>query len=332
MEKRAVAAAGSATVPDVRWSDVGGQHAAKAAILETVQLPLQQPHLFSAGLRQRSGVLLYGPPGTGKTLLAKAVATECRLAFLSVKGPELVSSYVGESERQIRDVFERARDAAPCVIFFDEIDALAPNRGAASDSGGVMDRVVSQLLAELDGVQPSAQVFALAATNRPDLLDPSLLRPGRFDKLVYIGVAEDRAQQLQVLTALTRKFALAADVSLPALAERCSLRFSGADFYALCADALMRAIRDQAAALPAPSLVEASLGRDEDEDEDEDEDDGGAGAPEAPAPKVVVAARHFAQALETLTPSVSVEEAARYQRIQESFLQPERGGVQNGHS
>jgi peroxin-6 len=237
---------------------------------------------------------------------------------------------VGESERQIRDVFERARDAAPCVIFFDEIDALAPNRGAASDSGGVMDRVVSQLLAELDGVQPSAQVFALAATNRPDLLDPSLLRPGRFDKLVYIGVAEDRAQQLQVLTALTRKFALAADVSLPALAERCSLRFSGADFYALCADALMRAIRDQAAALPAPSLAEASLGRDE--DEDEDEDDGGAGAPEAPAPKVVVAARHFAQALETLTPSVSVEEAARYQRIQESFLQPERGGVQNGHS
>ena len=129
MEKRAVAAAGSASVPDVRWSDVGGQHAAKAAILETVQLPLQQPHLFSAGLRQRSGVLLYGPPGTGKTLLAKAVATECRLAFLSVKGPELVSSYVGESERQIREVFERARDAAPCVIFFDEVDALAPNRG-----------------------------------------------------------------------------------------------------------------------------------------------------------------------------------------------------------
>ena len=135
---------------------------------------------------------------------------------------------------------------------------------------------------------------------------------------------------MQVLTALTRKFALGPDVSLAALAERCSLRFSGADFYALCADALMRAIRDQAAALPPPSLAEASLGRD-DEDEGEDEDDGGAGAPEAPAPKVVVAARHFEQALETLTPSVSVEEAARYQRIQESFLQPERA-VQNGHS
>ena len=133
---------------------------------------------------------------------------------------------------------------------------------------------------------------------------------------------------MQVLTALTRKFTLGPDVSLAALAERCSLRFSGADFYALCADALMRAIRDQAAALPPPSLAEASLGRD---DEDEGEDDGGAGAPEAPAPKVVVAARHFAQALETLTPSVSVEEAARYQRIQESFLQPERA-VQNGHS
>ena len=138
---------------------------------------------------------------------------------------------------------------------------------------------------------------------------------------------------MQVLTALTRKFALGPDVSLAALAERCSLRFSGADFYALCADALMRAIRDQAAALPPPSLAEASLGRDdEDEGEDDGEDDGGAGAPEAPAPKVVVAARHFEQALETLTPSVSVEEAARYQRIQESFLQPERAAVQNGHS
>ena len=306
MEKRAVAAAGSASVPDVRWSDVGGQEAAKAAILETVQLPLQQPHLFSAGLRQRSGVLLYGPPGTGKTLLAKAVATECRLAFLSVKGPELVSSYVGESERQVRQVFERARNAAPCVIFFDEIDALAPNRGAASDSGGVMDRVVSQLLAELDGVQRAGQVFSLAATNRPDLLDPALLRPGRFDKLVYIGVAEDRAQQLQILRALTRKFTLAGDVSLPAIAERCSLRFSGADFYALCADALMRAIREHAAALPAVVPQEPSAGP---------EDDGGT----QDAPEVTVAARHFALALEALTPSVSEAEAARFRQLQESF-------------
>ena len=157
-----------------------------------MQLPLQQPHLFSAGLRQRSGVLLYGPPGTGKTLLAKAVATECRLAFLSVKGPELVSSYVGESERQVRQVFERARDAAPCVIFFDEIDALAPARGATADAGGVMDRVVSQLMAEIDGVGSSkkSELFVLAATNRPDLLDDALLRPGRFDRLVYLGPPE----------------------------------------------------------------------------------------------------------------------------------------------
>ena len=140
-----------------------------------------------------------------KTLLAKAVATECSLNFLSVKGPELLNMYVGESEKNVRDLFEKARNAKPCVIFFDELDSLAPNRGNGADSGGVMDRIVSQLLAELDGLQKSNDVFVIGATNRPDLIDPALLRPGRFDSLVYLGVSDNHQDQLKILKALTRK-------------------------------------------------------------------------------------------------------------------------------
>ena len=352
-EKRAQAAmgAGVARIPDVRWEDVGGQDEAKATILETVQLPLQQPHLFQGGLRQRSGVLLYGPPGTGKTLMAKAVATECRLAFISVKGPELISSYVGESEKNVRELFERARDNAPCVIFFDEIDALAPKRGASADSGGVMDRVTSQLLAELDGVGTTANVFSLAATNRPDLLDGALLRPGRFDKLVYISPPETHEQQLQVLRALTRKFNLAPDVDLAALVEQCPLRFTGADFYALAAKALLIAIREYAEAHPKKSHLTPRAARppttrrardqpigdeptiqdgsddddeDEDEDEDEEEDDDDDYADESPPepeppPVIIVEARHFTDALQEVTPSVSVAEMEKYRQLQASF-------------
>ncbi|KAM8878072.1 peroxisomal ATPase PEX6 isoform 2-T2 [Spinachia spinachia] len=172
------AAIGAPKIPDVRWEDVGGLQQVKKEILDTVQLPLQRPELLSLGL-SRTGVLLYGPPGTGKTLLAKAVATECSMTFLSVKGPELINMYVGQSEENIREVFSRARSAAPCVVFFDELDSLAPSRGRSGDSGGVMDRVVSQLLAELDALQSAVGVFVIGATNRPDLLDQSLLRPGR---------------------------------------------------------------------------------------------------------------------------------------------------------
>ena len=196
-------------------------------------------------LTPRPGILLYGPPGTGKTLLAKAVATSCSLNFFSVKGPELLNMYIGESEANVRRVFQRARDARPCVVFFDELDSVAPKRGAHGDSGGVMDRIVSQLLAELDGISSSSSagdVFVIGATNRPDLLDPALLRPGRFDRMLYLGVSDTDTAQLRILQALTRKFRLDPALDLARVARECAFNLTGADFYALCADALLKAM------------------------------------------------------------------------------------------
>ena len=217
-------AIGAPKIPNVAWSDVGGLAHVKSAVMETIHLPLSRPELFAKGLKKRSGILFYGPPGTGKTLVAKAIATEFSLNFFSVKGPELLNMYIGESEANVRRVFQRARDARPCVVFFDELDSVAPKRGNQGDSGGVMDRIVSQLLAELDGMSgggssgsdgvsgneassntESSGVFVIGATNRPDLLDQALLRPGRFDKMLYLGVADTHEKQLRIIEALTRK-------------------------------------------------------------------------------------------------------------------------------
>ncbi|XP_054460043.1 peroxisomal ATPase PEX6 isoform X2 [Anoplopoma fimbria] len=285
-------AIGAPKIPDVRWEDVGGLQQVKKEILDTVQLPLQRPELLSLGL-SRTGVLLYGPPGTGKTLLAKAVATECSMTFLSVKGPELINMYVGQSEENIREVFCRARSAAPCVVFFDELDSLAPSRGRSGDSGGVMDRVVSQLLAELDALQSAVGVFVIGATNRPDLLDQSLLRPGRFDKLVYVGINEDRASQLQVLQAILRKFQLDSSVDLQQVVDSCPAHMTGADLYALCSDAMTAAIKRKI------SLIDAGL----------DSEDS----------PVLVSVEDFSSALESFKPSVSEKELLRYKNIQQKL-------------
>ncbi|KAL3275964.1 hypothetical protein HHI36_020696 [Cryptolaemus montrouzieri] len=234
---------GAPKVPKVQWDDIGGLKEVKEEIIKTINFPLKHPKLLaSTGLR-RFGILLFGPPGTGKTLLAKAVATECNLCFLSVKGPELLNMYIGQSEENIREVFERARGASPCIIFFDELDSLAPNRGVSGDSGGVMDRVVSQLLAEMDGINEKATVFVIGATNRPDLIDPALLRPGRFDKLLYVGPSIDFESRLSVLKALTRKFQLDEDVNLENVIKICPENISGADFYGICANAWNNAVR-----------------------------------------------------------------------------------------
>ncbi|XP_007458290.1 PREDICTED: peroxisome assembly factor 2 isoform X2 [Lipotes vexillifer] len=285
-------AIGAPKIPLVSWHDVGGLQEVKKEILETVQLPLEHPELLSLGLR-RSGLLLHGPPGTGKTLLAKAVATECSLTFLSVKGPELINMYVGQSEENVRQVFARARAAAPCIIFFDELDSLAPSRGRSGDSGGVMDRVVSQLLAELDGLHSTQDVFVIGATNRPDLLDPALLRPGRFDKLVFVGVSEDRASQLRVLTAITRKFRLEPSVNLVDVLDHCPPQLTGADLYSLCSDAMTAALKRRVQDL------EEGL------------------EPGSSAPLLTM--EDLLQAAARLQPSVSEHELLRYKSIQRKF-------------
>ena len=246
-------AIGAPKIPNVSWEDVGGLEHVKDAVMETIQLPLERPELFASGMKKRSGILFYGPPGTGKTLLAKAIATEFSLNFFSVKGPELLNMYIGESEANVRRVFQRARDARPCVVFFDELDSVAPKRGNQGDSGGVMDRIVSQLLAELDGMSDDEEggsgVFVIGATNRPDLLDSSLLRPGRFDKMLYLGVSDTHAKQLTILEALTRKFTMHPETSLRRVAKSLPFTYTGADLYALCSDAMLKAITRQATAV-----------------------------------------------------------------------------------
>jgi len=246
---------GAPKIPNVTWDDVGGLNNVKDAVQETIQLPLERPELFAKGMKKRSGILFYGPPGTGKTLLAKAIATEYSLNFFSVKGPELLNMYIGESEANVRRVFQRARDARPCVVFFDELDSVAPKRGNQGDSGGVMDRIVSQLLAELDGMSGGDDggggVFVIGATNRPDLLDQALLRPGRFDKMLYLGVSDTHDKQLKIMEALTRKFSLHPQLQLSSVADKLPFTYTGADFYALCSDAMLKAVTRQASSVDA---------------------------------------------------------------------------------
>ncbi|KAF6818574.1 peroxisomal biogenesis factor 6 [Colletotrichum sojae] len=318
--KNFAGAIGAPKIPNVTWDDVGGLNNVKDAVTETIQLPLERPELFAKGMKKRSGILFYGPPGTGKTLLAKAIATEYSLNFFSVKGPELLNMYIGESEANVRRVFQRARDARPCVVFFDELDSVAPKRGNQGDSGGVMDRIVSQLLAELDGMSggddTSGGVFVIGATNRPDLLDAALLRPGRFDKMIYLGVSDTHDKQLKILEALTRKFTLHPSVSLPSVAQQLPFTYTGADFYALCSDAMLKAVTRQAAAVDA-KVREINASR--------------AGKPPVTTAyffdhhatpediAVMVTEEDFLAANRELVPSVSAGELAHYERVRATF-------------
>ncbi|MBU1661037.1 MAG: CDC48 family AAA ATPase [Chloroflexi bacterium] len=229
-------------IPDVGWVDIGGLEEIKQLLVETVEWPLRHVLIFEhAGVRPSKGILLHGPPGTGKTLLAKALARESEVNFIAVKGPQLLSKWVGESERGVREVFRKARMAAPCIIFFDEIDALAPRRSGGGDSQ-VTERVVSQLLTELDGIEELKGVVVLAATNRLDRVDPALLRPGRFDFLVELPIP-DRDARLSILHIHTRGMPLTGDVSLESLADQTE-GFSGADLEGLCREAALQAIRE----------------------------------------------------------------------------------------
>ncbi len=229
-------------VPTVHWDEVGGLEEEKRLLQEAVEIPLRDPDLFEdMGIRPPRGVLLYGPPGSGKTLLAKAAATESEANFISIRGPELLSKWVGESEKGVREVFRKAREAAPCIVFFDEIDSIAPQRGMRSGDSGVTERVVNQILTEIDGVVLLKDVVVIAATNRPDLLDPALLRPGRIDRVIYVGAPDDKAR-LEILKIHTKDMPLGKSVDLKQLAEMLG-GYTGADIEALCREAAMIAIR-----------------------------------------------------------------------------------------
>ena len=274
---------GLAKVPSVSWEEVGGLEEARQEVLEAVR--------SAGGELRRCGVLLYGPPGVGKTLLAKAVASQSRQSFISVKGPELLNMYVGQSEENVRQVFARARQAQPCIVFFDELDSLAPNRGKTGDGGGVMDRVVSALLTELDRLQ-SSRVTIIAATNRPDLVDPALLRPGRCDRLVYLGASRDSEQKLNILRALTGKINRAEDCDLASLSLLLPQGLTGADISSLVSEAAMAAIRR--------AVAQIEQGREDVE-------------------AAEVSYQDFLEALENVVPSVSPAEMRNYELLRENL-------------
>ncbi len=229
--------------PDVKWEEIGGLEDAIQQLKEAVEWPLKYPEVFEvAGISPPTGILLYGPPGTGKTLLAKAVATESEANFICIKGPEVMSKWVGESEKAVREIFRKAKMSAPTIVFFDEIDSLAPKRGSGFGDSGTTERVISQLLTEIDGLEMIKHVIIIAATNRPDIVDSALLRPGRFDRFVLIPPPGLKARE-KILEIFTKNMPLADDVKIKELAKLID-GYSGADVESLCREAAMLSLRD----------------------------------------------------------------------------------------
>src|SRR3954452_9363971 len=242
-------------VPDIKWDDIGGLSPIKQELQEAVEWPLKYGGVFTyADATPPKGILLYGPPGTGKTLMAKAAANESEANFISIKGPELLSKWVGESEKGVREVFRKSRQAAPCIIFFDELDAIAPTRGGNHGDSHVTERVISQFLTEMDGLEILTNVVVIGATNRPDIIDPALLRPGRFDRILYVP-PPDRESRLQILKIHTKKKPLAEDVNLQQLADL-SEGYTGADIASLSSAAVMLSLREHIKKYPDPKEAE----------------------------------------------------------------------------
>jgi transitional endoplasmic reticulum ATPase len=229
-------------VPTVHWNEVGGLDVVKQELRESVEWPLKNAEIFGRmGIKPPKGILLFGPPGCGKTMLARAVATESEANFIAIKGPEVFSKWVGESEKAIREVFRKARMSAPSIVFFDEIDSLVPRRGSGYGDSGVTDRVISQLLTEIDGITALQDVVVIAATNRPDMVDPAVLRPGRFDRLIYVPEPGEEAR-LQILKIHSKGMPLTKDVNLQELAQL-TKGYSGADIESACREAALYALR-----------------------------------------------------------------------------------------
>jgi len=274
--------------PTTKWNDIGGVENTKRDLREAIEWPLKFPQSFERlGIRPPRGILLYGPPGTGKTLLAKAVANESEANFIQVKGPSLLSMWVGKSEEGVRKIFERARQVAPCIVFFDEIDSLASRRG--TDNGTkVTERVLNQMLAEMDGIEDLSNVVVIGATNRPDMLDPALMRPGRFDRIVYVGVP-DKEGRLQILKIHTTKMPLDKDIDLSEIAEKTE-GYTGADIESLTREAAMLALREDINTL-------------------------------------VVKKKHFDKAMDKVLPSVSKNDADRYKQIEQQYLRSAKAAL-----
>merc|ERR1712165_150056 len=302
-------------VPNTSWEDIGGLEDVKRDLKELVQYPVEHPEKFEKfGMSPSKGVLFYGPPGCGKTLMAKAVANECQANFISVKGPELLTMWFGESEANVRDVFEKARQAAPCVLFFDELDSIAKSRGGSvGDGGGAADRVMNQLLTEMDGVGAKKNVFIVGATNRPDIIDTALMRPGRLDQLIYIPMP-DYESRLGILRATLRKSPVSKEVDLAYLAAQTD-KFTGADLTEICQSACKLAIREEIERDIERERMREEAGDEMEDDDDEDEDT---------MPEILPA--HFEAAVRQARRSVSDRDLAQYASFAQT-LQQSRAAV-----
>jgi transitional endoplasmic reticulum ATPase len=285
-------------VPDVKWEDIGGLSSIKQELQEAVEWPLKYQGVFAyADAMPPKGILLYGPPGTGKTLMAKAAANESEANFISIKGPELLSKWVGESEKGVREVFRKARQAAPCIIFFDEVDAIAPRRGGGMGADShVTERLISQLLTELDGLEILTNVVVIAATNRPDIIDPALLRPGRFDRLLYVP-PPDKNSRMQIIKIHTKKKPLAEDINMDDLVGHTE-GYTGADIASLASAAVMLALREHVAKYKDPKEADSHQ------------------------QELKIHMKHFEDAMKKIRP-LSVQELDMYRQIAQQFGKPE---------
>lgn len=299
---------GFATVPGVSWDDIGALGSVREELTLSVLEPIRNPEKFQAlGIPLPAGVMLYGPPGCGKTLLAKAIANESGANFISVKGPELLDKYVGESERSVRLVFERARASSPCVVFFDELDSLCPKRGGDSSGGGVSERVVNQLLTEMDGLESRRSVFVIAATNRPELIDPAMMRPGRLDKLLYVSLPTPK-DRVSILKAISSNITFSSDVDLEKIGtSKKADGYSGADCAALLREAglavLKESCQNEAAAKENQTDMEIDTNTDES------------------FASLCIRPHHFDYAFDHVVPSVSRKDQARYLRMRDRMAQ-----------
>jgi transitional endoplasmic reticulum ATPase len=290
-------------VPDVKWEDIGGLEETKRELQEMVRYPIEHRHLFERfGMQASRGVLFYGPPGCGKTLLAKAIANECGANFISVKGPELLNMWFGGSEANVRALFDKARAASPCILFFDEMDSIARARGSGGGgSSETSDRVINQLLSEIDGMGSSKTLFVIGATNRPDILDPGIMRPGRLDQLIYIPLP-DKLSRVSIFKANLRKSPVADDVEMERLAD-ITEGFSGADITEICQRAAKNAIRDSiAAGIERQKRVEAGELTQEEADA-------------LPDPVPYITRAHFEASMSKARRSVSAEVVQQYDQF-----------------